>query len=61
VNALRAIWDFIAGDSRYAPLGLACTVLAVLLALRTGWPMIAVELLFPAGVAASLAAAVFER
>ena len=58
----RAIWSFIAGDSRLAPLGVAAAiVLAVLLErfapAAGGWTGV----LFVAVLAAGLVAGVFER
>lgn len=59
---LRAIWSFIAGDSRRGPALVAVAIAAVLLLVRFAPASTALAgPLFFAIVAAALAAAVFER
>ncbi len=59
---VKAIWDFIAGESRLAPAGVVVAIVAVILALRyvpggaeTAGPV------FVACIAAGLVAGVFEK
>lgn len=62
MTRLAAIWDFIAGESRLGPLGLALAFAAALALLRApGVPGPLVGLVFAAVIAAALAASVFER
>jgi hypothetical protein len=56
----RAIWNFIAGDSRYAPLGVALSLAVAYALQRSGAPPQAVEFSFVALLLATLAAAVLE-
>ncbi|HEY0395187.1 MAG TPA: hypothetical protein VGD01_11895 [Candidatus Elarobacter sp.] len=58
---LAAIWEFIAGDSRLAPVAVAIAVILALVLLRSGAPSAVVGPSFAAVVACGLAAAVFER
>ncbi len=57
---LRAIWSFIAGDSRYAPLGIVLSLAVAYALQRSGAPPQAVEFSFVALLLATLAAAVLE-
>lgn len=62
MSILAAIWDFIAGESRLGPLGLALAFAAAFALLRApGVPGPLVGAVFAALVAAALAASVFER
>ena len=56
----RAIWSFIAGDSRFAPLGVVLSLAVAYALQRSGAPPQAVECAFVALLLATLAAAVFE-
>lgn len=59
---LAAIWEFIAGDSRRAPLAVALAVALAVVLLRTGaLPGAAVGAAFALVIMAGLAAAVFEK
>ena len=57
---LAAIWEFIAGDSRRAPIAVAVAVLVAVLMLRTNVASGAVAATFACIIALGLAAAVFE-
>ncbi len=57
---LAAIWEFIAGDSRRAPVAVALAVVVAVVLLRTSVAN-AVAMIFPAIIALGLAAAVFEH
>lgn len=62
MKTLAAVWEFVAGESRLGPLGLAVAFLAAFLLLRVpGVPGPLVGAVFAALVAAALAASVFER
>jgi hypothetical protein len=62
MTKLAAIWEFIAGESRLGPLGLAFAFLVALVLLRVpGVPGALVGAVFAALVAGALAASVFER
>lgn len=58
---LAAIWEFIAGDSRLAPVAVALAVAVAFVLLRTTVPSTVVAAAFAAIIALGLAAAVFER
>ena len=58
---LAAIWEFIAGDSRLAPIAVAVAVLVAVVLLRTSVASGIVAATFACIVALGLAAAVFER
>ncbi|GAC1659902.1 MAG: hypothetical protein NVS4B13_06270 [Candidatus Elarobacter sp.] len=58
---VAAIWEFIAGDSRRAPLAVALAVAVAVLLLRTSLSSAVVAGTFAAIIALGLAAAVFER
>jgi hypothetical protein len=58
---LAAIWEFIAGDSRFAPLAVALAIVAVIVMLRSAVPSPIVAAAFACIVALGLTAAVFER
>jgi hypothetical protein len=58
---LAAIWEFIAGDSRLAPLAVALAVAVAFVLLRSAVPSTVVAATFAAIIALGLAAAVFER
>ena len=58
---LAAIWEFIAGDSRLAPVAVAAAVLVAVVLLRTSVASGAVAATFACIIALGLAAAVFER
>jgi hypothetical protein len=57
---LRAIWEFVAGDSLRGPLALVLAIGAVVALQRSGFPTAAM-LAFPLIIGAGLAASVFER
>jgi hypothetical protein len=59
--SLAAIWEFIAGDSRLAPLAVALAVVISAVLLRTSVPSGVVAMTFPCIIALGLAASVFER
>ncbi|MDP9104746.1 MAG: hypothetical protein M3N49_02325 [Candidatus Eremiobacteraeota bacterium] len=56
-----AIWEFIAGDSRLAPIAVAVAVLVAVVLLRTSVASGVVAAAFACIIALGLAAAVFER
>ncbi len=58
---LGAIWEFIAGDSRRAPIAVALAVLVAVLLLRASVASGVVAAAFACIIALGLAAAVFER
>jgi hypothetical protein len=58
---LAAIWEFIAGDSRLAPLAVALAVAIAFVLLRSSVSSTVVATTFAAIIALGLAAAVFER
>ncbi len=58
---LAAVWEFIAGDSRLAPLAVAVAVTVSIVLLRTSVPSGVVAMTFPCIIALGLAASVFER
>ena len=58
---LAAVWEFIAGDSRRAPLAVALAVLVAVVLLRSAVPSTVVAAAFACIIALGLAAAVFER
>ena len=58
---LAAIWEFIAGDSRLAPIAVALAVLVAVVLLRTPVASGVVAASFACIIALGLAAAVFER
>lgn len=58
---LGAIWEFIAGDSRLAPVAVALAIAVAVALLRSSVAGGVVALAFPAIIALGLTAAVFER
>ena len=58
---MRALWDFVAGGSRVAPLGIALALGLTALALRLGWAAPALPWLYCGVLVATLVAAAFER
>ena len=58
---LAAIWEFIAGDSRRAPVAVAVAVLAAVVMLRSSVGSGVVAATYACIIALGLAAAVFER
>jgi hypothetical protein len=58
---VAAIWEFIAGDSRRAPIAVAVAVIIAVLLLRSSVPSIVVGATFACVIALGLVAAVFER
>jgi hypothetical protein len=58
---LAAIWEFIAGDSRLAPIAVALAVLIAVVMLRTNVASGGVVATFVCIIALGLTAAVFER
>ncbi|HEX3465501.1 MAG TPA: hypothetical protein VHS78_15740 [Candidatus Elarobacter sp.] len=58
---LRAIWQFIAGDSRRAPVAVVLAIIVALVLVRTNPASAIAGLAFACIVALGLAAAVFER
>ncbi len=59
---LRAIWSFIAGDSRFGPTGVLVAILVTVAAIRLiPHDSLAIGALFVGVIAAALVAAVFER
>ncbi len=58
---LGAIWEFIAGDSRFAPIAVAAAVIVAVVLLRTSVASGIVAATFACIIAMGLAAAVFER
>ncbi|MBC5811472.1 MAG: hypothetical protein GIW95_11575 [Candidatus Eremiobacteraeota bacterium] len=61
MKAIAAIWEFIAGDSKRAPLAVAAAVAVAIVLLRSGTASGAVAIAFAGIIAAGLAASVFER
>jgi hypothetical protein len=62
VTKLAGLWDFIAGESRLGPLGLALAFAVALVLLRApGVPGPLVGAVFAALIAGALAVSVFER
>lgn len=59
--SLAAIWEFIAGDSRLAPVAVALGVVISVVLLRASVPSGVVAMTFPCIIALGLAASVFER
>lgn len=59
--SLAAIWEFIAGDSRRAPLAVALAVVLAVVLLRSSVSSVVVASAFAGVIALGLAAAVFER
>ena len=57
---LAAIWEFIAGDSRRAPLAVALAVAVVVVLQRNGVPSSTLAAVLAGTIALGLAAAVFE-
>jgi len=58
---LAAIWEFIAGDSRFAPIAVALAVAIAFVLLRSSVSSAVVAMTFASIIALGLAAAVFER
>jgi hypothetical protein len=58
---LAAIWEFIAGDSRRAPIAVALALIIAVVMLRGGVSGGVVAAAFAGVIALGLAAAVFER
>lgn len=58
---LAAIWEFIAGDSRRAPIAVALALLIAVVLLRSSVASGVVAATFACVIALGLAAAVFER
>ena len=58
---VRAIWEFIAGDSRRAPIAVALAIVVAIVLIRTTPGSALAGLAFACIVALGLAAAVFER
>jgi hypothetical protein len=58
---LAAIWEFIAGDSRRAPIAVALAVALAFVLLRSSVSSAVVAIAFAGVIALGLAAAVFER
>ena len=58
---LAAIWEFIAGDSRRAPVAVALAVLVAIVLLRMPVASGIVAAVFACVIALGLTAAVFER
>ena len=58
---MRALWRFIAGDSRIAPLGIAIAVLATALGRYLGWSGSSLAIVFCALLVVTLSASAFER
>lgn len=58
--SLAAIWEFIAGDSRRAPLAVALAVAVAVVLLRNSVPSTVVATAFAGIIALGLAASVFE-
>ena len=56
-----AIWNFIAGDSRRAPVAVALAVIVAIVLLRSTVPSGVVATTFACIIALGLTAAVFER
>ncbi|HWT05209.1 MAG TPA: hypothetical protein VN224_05585 [Xanthomonadales bacterium] len=61
MTQLAAIWEFIAGDSRRAPVAVALAVLVAAVLLRASVASGIVAATFACIIALGLAAAVFER
>ena len=61
MKQLAAIWEFIAGDSRRAPVAVAVAIAVAFVLLRTSVPSVVAGAAFAAIVALGLAATVFER
>jgi hypothetical protein len=61
MTAVTAIWKFVAGDSRIAPLGIALALGAGALGVRLGWPGAATGAVLAGLLTLTLAAAAFER
>ena len=57
---LAAIWEFIAGDSRRAPVAVALAVVVTVMLLRSAVPGPIVGTVFACIIALGLASAVFE-
>jgi hypothetical protein len=58
---LAAVWEFIAGDSRFAPAAVALAVIVAVVLLRMQVAAGVVAAAFACMIALGLAAAVFER
>jgi hypothetical protein len=58
---LAAIWEFIAGDSRRAPVAVAFAVAVAVVLLRSSVSSAVVATVYAGIIALGLAAAVFER
>ena len=59
--SLAAIWEFIAGDSRRAPVAVALAVAVAVALLRSSVPSSVVAVTFAGIIALGLASAVFEQ
>lgn len=59
--SLGAVWEFIAGDSRRAPLAVAIAIVVAIVLVRTAPASSIAGVAFACIVACGLAAAVFER
>ena len=58
---VAVIWEFIAGDSRFAPAAVALAVVVAIVLLRSAVSSGVVAAAFAGVIALGLAAAVFER
>jgi hypothetical protein len=58
---LAAVWQFIAGDSRFTPMAVALAVVISVVLLRMSVPNGVVAMTFPCIIALGLAASIFER
>lgn len=60
MTPLRSIWNFVAGDSRYAPLGIVIAVLGAVTFVNADLGPAITQTLYVLLVAATLVVAVFE-
>ncbi len=58
---MRALWRFIAGDSRIAPIGIALALLAAALGRHFEWSAPSLEIVYVGLLAITLGASAFER
>jgi len=58
---VRALWRFIAGDSRIAPIGIALALLVGALGRHFEWPGPNLEVVYVGLLAITLGASAFER
>jgi hypothetical protein len=59
--SVKAVWNFIVGDSRLAPVAVVVAIVVAVVMLRAAMPSTGIAATFAGIIALGLAAAVFER